>query len=166
MFFPAHTTAAEVRESIGEEAWNSLFTFSVVRNPFDRVASLFLYYKNTEKIFAGDFRQFCSAIETAVHWIPEHRFQGPLWTSQKKFLTDDRGRLLVRFVGRYEKYQEIVETLRQTIGLGGVTRAVLNPSVGKPEGGLAGLYDARTADFVAEFFAEDFDAFDYPKKLR
>lgn len=164
-FFSAHTTAAEVRRAVGNEVWNSLFTFSVVRNPFDRIASLFLYYKNTEKIFIGDFREFCSAIETSGYWVPEHRFRSPLWTSQKKFLTDQTGELLVRHIGRYEKHHEFVETLRQTIGLGVVPSSVFNPSVGKPEGGLRGLYDTRTASFVADFFAEDFETFDYPKKL-
>ena len=48
--FGAHSTAEKVRQIIGNELWASLFTFSLVRNPFDRVASLFLYYKKKLKV--------------------------------------------------------------------------------------------------------------------
>jgi len=165
MFLPAHTSAATVCQAAGQDLWKSLFTFSVVRNPFDRIASLYLYYKNTEKIFMGDFPQFCAAIETSCCWVSEHRFRPPLWTSQKKYLADNQGKFLVRHIGRYEKYDDFIMTLRRQLDLGEASAAIINPSLGKPETGLSGLHSKKTAEFIAEFFVEDFEAFDYPKRL-
>lgn len=44
-----HMTAAELKEKIGEDIWNSYYKFCVVRNPFDKVVSLlyFLFYKSS-----------------------------------------------------------------------------------------------------------------------
>lgn len=38
-----HSSAKRVLDVIGEEAWNTYFTFTVVRNPFTRLASLYLF---------------------------------------------------------------------------------------------------------------------------
>ncbi|MGK7958799.1 MAG: sulfotransferase family 2 domain-containing protein [Crocosphaera sp.] len=46
-----HSMASEIKEVIGEDTWNSYFTFSVVRHPFDRMVSL---YKYLQKIKGKD----------------------------------------------------------------------------------------------------------------
>jgi hypothetical protein len=115
-FFGAHSTAEEVRQIIGNELWTSLFSFSVVRNPFDRVASLFLYYKNTEKIFAGDFKDFCHATRGSLLWTVHNRPHPPMWRTQKSYLFDSQNNLLVKEVGRYENLEEFLNVVRKKQG--------------------------------------------------
>ena len=43
-----HTTAAIMRDEIGAEAWAQRYTFSVVRNPFERVVSIYYYRVRTD----------------------------------------------------------------------------------------------------------------------
>lgn len=38
-----HSTAAEIKNVIGDELWKSYFTFATVRHPFDRVVSFYSY---------------------------------------------------------------------------------------------------------------------------
>ena len=44
-----HDTAAERRAAIGAEAWDAAYTFATVRNPFDRVASIYYYRVRTDQ---------------------------------------------------------------------------------------------------------------------
>ena len=164
-FFGAHSTAEEVRQIIGNELWTSLFSFSVVRNPFDRLASLFLYYKNTEKLAAGDFKDFCQAIQGSLFWNEQSRPHPPLWRTQKSYLFDSQNNLLVKEVGRYENLEEFLNVVRKKTGLLLPRGQIVNPSIGKPQEGLRAFYDSDTARFVADFFQEDFEVFGYSNSL-
>lgn len=42
-----HQTAAQLRDEIGAEDWAKRFTFSIVRNPFDRAVSIYFYRVRT-----------------------------------------------------------------------------------------------------------------------
>ena len=132
-FFGPHSTAEQVRQIIGAELWTSLFTFSVVRNPFDRVASLFLYYKNTEKLGAGDFKDFCHAIRGSLFWNEQSRPHPPLWRTQKSYLFDRQNNLLVKEVGKYENFAKFLDVVRKKTGLLLPDTHIVNPSLGKPQ---------------------------------
>ena len=164
-FFGAHSTAEEVRQIIGNELWTSLFSFSVVRNPFDRLASLFLYYKNTEKIFAGDFKDFCHVTQGSLLWTEHNRPHPPMWRTQKSYLFDKQRSLLVKEVGRYENLEEFLEVVRKKTGLLLPRGHIVNPSIGKPQEGLRAMYDSSTARLVSDFFQEDFEVFGYSNSL-
>jgi hypothetical protein len=164
-FFGPHSTAEQVRQIIGVELWTSLFTFSVVRNPFDRVASLFLYYKNTEKLAAGDFKDFCQAIQGSLFWNEQSRPHPPLWRTQKSYLFDSQNNLLVKEVGRYENLEEFLNVVRKKTGLLLPNIYIVNPSIGKPQEGLRAMYDSSTARLVSDFFQEDFEVFGYSNSL-
>lgn len=49
-----HLTASTLRDEMGADAWNMRFTFSVVRNPFDRVVSIYFYRVRTGQSGLGD----------------------------------------------------------------------------------------------------------------
>ena len=49
-----HLTASMLRDQMGAEEWAGRFTFSVVRNPFDRVVSIYFYRVRTGQSGLGD----------------------------------------------------------------------------------------------------------------
>lgn len=49
-----HMTAVAMREQMGAEAWAARYTFSVVRNPFERVVSIYFYRVRTGQSGLGD----------------------------------------------------------------------------------------------------------------
>lgn len=48
-----HSSAGEIRAVVGEEFWDSCFTFSVVRHPIDRIVSFYEYLKT---YYLGGYR--------------------------------------------------------------------------------------------------------------
>lgn len=108
--------AAELGQSLGPAQWENYFKFAFVRNPWDRLVSLYHYlatmtpadrwYQADEQIAqavrsrrAGtDFRAFCLALPT---WT--HRREFHFWP-QHRWICDDNGEILVDFVGRFESF--------------------------------------------------------------
>ena len=45
-----HRTAVQMRDLLGEGCWSNLFRFTVVRNPWDRFASLYYYRRKVGDI--------------------------------------------------------------------------------------------------------------------
>src|SRR5437763_7685817 len=61
---PDHATAIEMRKLLSPELWSRLFTFSVVRNPWDRCYSLFRFRIAMKAIPASfPFPEYLSLLE-------------------------------------------------------------------------------------------------------
>jgi len=164
-FFPDHTTASEVRRFLGPSAWDRLVTFSLVRNPFDRFASLYLYYRHTEKTFDGSFAEFCGFFVGLKKCAEKIRTLRTIWMSQTEFLSDRRGALLVKHICKYENRHSDLTKIAKTQNLPLPNASVINPSPHKPPQGLRSLYDAKTAGIIRQEFADDFARFSYSENL-
>lgn len=97
-----HSDARKIKKLTGEEVWNSYFTFSFVRNPWDRMVSLYNWcckgkYDFTicqEAIAATDFSQFIRG--KCFKTVP----------AQIDYLTNAQNQVLVDFIGKQESIQE------------------------------------------------------------
>ena len=56
--FPDHMPAKEVRQLSGPLSWEKLFTFTVVRNPWDRTLSFYRHVKRNHARRSQDFMSF------------------------------------------------------------------------------------------------------------
>ena len=93
-----------------EESLDNFFTFSFVRNPWDRMVSHWKYFMETKRSPEMPFEEFVfdfhRVLKEAVngHWWNPYRkyiFTAP----QLDFLTNDKGEVKVDFVGRFENLQ-------------------------------------------------------------
>lgn len=91
-----HISALDIIDELGRETWESSFTFTIVRNPYDRLVSFYEYSRSAR----NDLRsvQFgLPALGSFDQWLEQ---EPPL--GQLHYLTDKNGELLVDFIGKYE----------------------------------------------------------------
>src|SRR5256886_12135357 len=96
------TRSRKRRIEIGDRQFNAYFKFGFVRNPWDRVVSL---YERTEPLQMKDkmtFDEFVDWIQysssTCIHSSP-HRYQ-------LDWFVDPNGNVLADFIGKFERLDE------------------------------------------------------------
>lgn len=107
---------------VGEETWQSYFTFSFVRNPFDRLVSSYFFLKSwpgVPEAFAKDFSKFenLDAFLTSDLWVDR---SGPdnIFLPQVSWIMDAKGRnILVDFFGKTENMAQDLETIGKGVGI-------------------------------------------------
>lgn len=149
------------------------WTFSIVRNPYDRLVSAFHYLKGhtfseRDRAWAagtlGDCPDFAAFLERLAE--PGFRDRVLAWLHfqpQWYYLCDAKGRLLVDEAARLEALDDFFA--RFNAAGRGVT---LDPGVRRRPSERAAwpdYYDATTAARVAAIYARDFEIFGYPTAL-
>lgn len=178
-----HSGVRKVRNFVGEEAWADYLKFSFVRDPFDRLRSLYFYF---EKMVA---RRRKPHLRNALLWLPGTDFRDPLkWPGMQAFLetdsfsgfirhaafstnimgarpqsfllTDTDGNLDVDFVGKFENLAEDFAAIAARIGLDGAGLGHRNAS--RNRAAIPDPAEAADRALVAELYARDYALFGYP----
>jgi hypothetical protein len=157
-----HMTAAVAHEQLGDAAWASRFTFTFVRNPWDKVASHYRYR------VARNHRSLAAHPVSFPEWVrraygdhdPVYVDVPLMFADHSTWLDDEHGRLLVEHVARFERlHDDFAE----------ICRRLDRPATGLPHlkrSATAGqayqeLYDETARDVVAAHFARDLERWDY-----
>jgi len=143
--------------------FSGYFKFCFVRNPWERIASL--YFDKVKDVLYGPLERY-KGLQAGMSFGDFVRVIGEVpdeegdehFISQSAFVTDVHGRLLVDHVGRFERFEE---DWKKICGLTGI------PFYGPGRFNISGrkdyrtLYDAHTKKMVAERYKEDLDIFKY-----
>lgn len=92
--------------------WQEYYKCCFVRNPFDRLLSVYSFHtqkipdKFPKAVAAGDFKTWLKMGGT-----------GSAKRSMKKFISDEKGNVLIDFVGRYETLDKDWGTITKSLGL-------------------------------------------------
>lgn len=143
------------REARGEELFARYFKFGFVRNPWDRVVSLYLRQQGLEMRDQLAFDEFVDWIKysssTSIHPTPH--------TNQLDWLVDASGELLVDFVGRFESlatdWTTAANRLHLPTELAHVNENPLNVNPYQT------YYTPQTQAIIARKFAVDIEYFGY-----
>lgn len=142
------------RRARGREQFDSYFKFGFVRNPWDRVVSLYERREGLQFRDQMDFEGFVDWIRysssTSVHAVP-HRYQ-------LDWFVDPHGDLLADLIGKFEKLSEDWASVAERIGLP-TELPHTNPGVQRKH--YSEYYSNRTRHVVAERFAVDIEYFGY-----
>lgn len=151
-----HLTAATVRDVVGPERFEAYYRFAVVRNPWDRAVSQYVFMRRRPDLcrFSGlapdaPFTSYLHAIAAA----PPH----VQWEAQYRFIYDDAGRLLVHDVLRFERLAEEMTRVFERLG---VHASLERRNVGERLP-LQHYYDAEARELVARRYATDIERFGY-----
>jgi hypothetical protein len=148
-------TPRQRKIDIGRRQFESYFKFGFVRNPWDRVVSL---YERTEPLQMKakmsfdefvDWIQYSSA--TCIHSSP-HRYQ-------LDWFVDSSGNMLADFIGRFERLEQDWAFVADKLS---ITEKTLPHARANPrERHYTEYYDARTREIIAQKFRIDIEHFGY-----
>jgi len=164
---------------ISQEKFDSYFKFSFVRNPWARIVSEYKFRGHARKY---DFKTFIFKNLPQPDWTDPYYHIIP----QYDYLYDDNGKLLIDYVGRFEKLQQGFDEVCRRIGIPQTKLPHRNASIsgmGIPKNRsdvvrmfknyfnvnyrkntfphYTHYYDDETREFVAELYKKDIDAFGY-----
>lgn len=154
-----HMTAQEKLAELGPDRWRSRFSFTIVRNPWDKVVSHFHYRVKSNKTGLADGHiLFHDWVRLAYREQDPHYHQpAKMFLPQWNWVSDESGRCLVDFIGRFESLENDFAEICRRIG-----RRALLPHLKKSNRGrYQDYYDETTRGIVADWFCEDIDRFDY-----
>ena len=154
-----HRTALEWRRDLGDREWNRRFTFSVVRNPWDRAVSHYHYRVQTNQTGLGDAPIGFDEWARRVFGERDSRYldQPKMFMPQTDWLTDEDAEMLVDRVCRFENLADDVARVGDEIG-----RPLRLPHVkASDRGPYRTYYDDETRELVGAWFRDDIDRFGY-----
>lgn len=167
----AHLTAQEYVKYgyLSLEEFTQLFSFSFVRNPWDRLVSEYIYRK-----YPYSFKEFL------VMFFPTHMDDNYLQgldlyrhiLPQTDFLCDNQGKILVDFVGKYENLVQDFSKVTKLITGQNLTLPHKNKTSQKRFQQLVSLvkknkihysefYDKESKELVAKLYQRDIEMFGY-----
>ena len=155
-----HDTARQRMQYLGEKRWRDRLTFSVVRNPYTRLASSFFYlHKPKDQPLADlqeEYRYWLFRWQNAKN---ENAMPDALNT-QCWWLSDEEGQPLIDNICQIENIDDDIKKIATSLGREiNVQRLKTNPlPIDYDE-----LYTAATREMVIDLYSEDFDRFGYER---
>ncbi|MFO7972130.1 MAG: sulfotransferase family 2 domain-containing protein [Desulfobacterales bacterium] len=147
------------------EKFEKYFKFAFVRNPFDRLASAYAYYKNGgnqgEDLYWKEFieNHFFTFREFVHEWLTcEKAFRHALFKPQSYYVIDGSGKCMMDFIGRYEQIESDWERIIK-YHLPGLPPLQRKNNIDRP--GFRKSYDREMIRTVQRLYRQDLEIFGY-----
>jgi hypothetical protein len=152
-------TALEKLARMGPQRFARAFKFAFVRNPWDKVVSHYHYRVRTNRTGLADsglgFREW--VLRAYGERDPRYHDEPKMFMPQVRWVSDDAGRCIVDFIGRFESLADDFAEVCRRIGVEAVLPHVKTTS----HGHYREAYDDETRALVAARFAPDIEAYGY-----
>jgi hypothetical protein len=162
-----------IAEGLGVDI-SKLYIFTAVRNPWDRMLSMYLFYKSNQ-CFSPEFYSGAPAVDGSftnwIKYIYSDKFNRQLihsdvnifnycFSNQLNWMKDDSGRMLqVDKILRHEEMNETLEPfLRNILKLKNINLSRVHPT---KHTHYSDYYDTESKILVAEHYQEDIEYFKY-----
>ncbi len=150
--FDSHITANDIRRRLNPKIFNAYYKFAFVRNPWDWQVSLYHYTKQNKDHFQHNIIKDMS-FDEYLHWRVNYDQR-----HQKDFVYNERGELLVNFIGKLENLQNDFDLVCTKLKIPKRKLTVKNSSIHKD---YRYYYNEELIKLVQEAFAEDIRLFNY-----
>lgn len=150
--FPAHAYASSAKRCLPPEVYKGLFKFAFVRNPWDRLVSRYAYLLKVEDHRRHKFVQRMKNFDEYVAWeIRRAKF------FQYTYVTGSNGKLIVDFIGHYERLQEDFAKVCASLKV----QAELPRINTSSHRDYRSYYSPETRKRVGDYFQRDCELFGY-----
>ena len=156
-----HLTMSQMKRLyISDDVFDSYFKFAFVRNPWDKAVSEYHWY-----LRYGDRITFKEWIRTLGNRLLRTSKPPVLEIGhnipQYEYVYDGNGRLLVDFVGRFERLQEDFDTVCEIIGIENSFLPRLQTTTSKRRRYYKEYYDNQGISTIATIYKRDIELFGY-----
>lgn len=154
-----HKTALEKIEEIGMRRWENKFTFTVIRNPWDKVVSHYHYRVQTNQTELRDNTiSFSKWVRLTYGSKDSYYYDKPImFMPQSDWISDLEGTVLVKHICRFERLSEDFSVVCNKLG-----KNVTLPHVkSSKRGNYRDYYEEDTAVIVENWFRKDIENFGY-----
>lgn len=143
------------RKHWGRKMFDGYYKFGFVRNPWDRVVSLYHRQEGLQLRDRMTFEEFVDWIKysssTCNHPVPH--------TNQLDWFVDPHGNLMVDFIGKFENLSSDWDLISSKLGIEErIPHVNKNPEKAKH---YTEFYDRNTREIIREKFIIDIEYFDY-----
>lgn len=174
-----HCTGNQIFNFLGEDKWQQYKTFTIVRNPWDRMVSEYSWQAQTgenqiatpwgnKEVTFKQFLKMVSKSPTDHHdmnsirsfdtWYRHQEIKDGHLNEQYKFVIDSTGKTIIDNIIKFENLNEGFRNMLSCIGMPAEDLPHLNKSKHKH---YTEYYDQECIDMIHDRFRGDIDKFDY-----
>jgi len=158
---PDHLPAKYMRNYLGSEVWDGLYTFTFVRNPWDRMVSMYFY-----RLLKGHYSEdltFLDYIKQLKSLADGHRpalFANYVFYLGCSDYIFDGDNSLVSYIGRYENRESDIQKVSAAIKCPELGKLFIQKSTADKEH-YSYYYDEETKEIVGNVYSNDIKRFGY-----
>jgi len=157
-----HATAKNINRLVLKDRWNGYFTFCFIRNPWDWMVSWYLFWKTKSKA-GGDIcvrakRLTFNDYVTWYHSTKPQPARNRIRLGFSEFTHDDSKKKLIKFVGRFERFEEDFSTICSTLGIPCKVFKLNTTKRNKP---YRKFYNEQSIQLVTSIFKNDIKEYGY-----
>lgn len=146
-----HASALEVRSVIGQAAYEDALSFAVVRNPWDRMVSLYAFERESPH------RKYHHIAKDQTFEFFLENLRDLWFYDQSRFILDESQKVMVDEICRFENLSDDFKAVCDKLGV----KALLPHKNASKRPKYRSLYNETTRSIVADMCARDIALFDY-----
>ena len=156
--FSEHAPARRVAACLPPEVYARLYKFAFVRNPWDRLVSRHAYLLRKKEHAHSRTVNKLGGFQDYLKWELARGPRNGGMRHQADYVTGADGRLIVDFIGYFERLTEDFAAVCRRIG---VPASLPPPRAQAPRQDYRSFYTEETRDLVARAYARDIELFGY-----
>ena len=161
----SHRSISDYSLIFNQYEFTNYYKFTLVRNPFDRLASAYFFLKKggfnpyDKNWFQSNIAVYQSFEEFVLNWVnPKNVFTGIHFVPQYKFISINN-QIVMNDVFKHEEIDDAFNSIAKRLNFSGPELSNLN--VGIEQSNYKELYSKQMVKVVKKTYSPDFQLFDY-----